>query len=68
MGYNVIFNRLSGIPNVDLLVVPISDDRNGPVAVVLEYLHVQVSSISYKVVGSILALLGETLTAIAGDW
>ena len=33
-----------------------------PVAEVLEYLHVQVSSISCRVVGSILALLGKALT------
>ena len=42
-----------------------------PVAVVLEYLLVQVSSISRNVVGSILALLaclGNPDTAIVGDW
>ena len=42
-----------------------------PVAVVLEYLLVQVSSISCNVVGSILALhacLENPDTAIVGDW
>ena len=38
--------------------------RSGRGATVLEYLHLQVSSTSCKVVGSILALLGKTIEKI----
>ena len=38
------------------------------VAKVLEYLHVQVSTISCRVVSSIFPLFGKTTTAIVCDW